>query len=268
MTSSPTPAVLPDARARALHNRWAAACARHTELLRTHADVTHPAVKRSGQRCAALYSDLSAAAIEALVATPPASDAAAILPVARKLIADVFRSWDMKRQADAYEAGSYDETLPMQALVARLSLPASDATDVLPNARALSRQLAYAFCGKLKHSQKADVSERLGIKLDYSLTALERDKRFLRAVVDAGAVGILQAAVSSFLPDEFATPPASDAAVSAGFVLVPVEPSEAMREAGEIASWDDGNHMPAINLVRSVWDAMLAAAPKVASDTP
>lgn len=50
----------------------------------------------------------------------------AVLPDARALIADVFRSWDMKRQADAYEAGSYDETLPMQALVARLSPPASD----------------------------------------------------------------------------------------------------------------------------------------------
>jgi hypothetical protein len=51
----------------------------------------------------------------------------AVLPDARALIADVFRSWDMRRQADAYEAGSYDETLPMQALVARLSPPASDA---------------------------------------------------------------------------------------------------------------------------------------------
>ena len=64
----------------------------------------------------------------------------------------------------------------------------------------LDRALAYAFIGKLKQSQKADVSERLGIKLDYSLPALERDKRFLRAVVDAQAVGVLKAAVFSMLP--------------------------------------------------------------------
>lgn len=86
----------------------------------------------------------------------------------------------------------------------------SDSTKSTADAPTLSRQLAYAFCGKLRQSQKADVSERLGIKLDYSLPALERDKRFLRAVADAEAVGILEAAVSSFLPDKFAAPPAMD----------------------------------------------------------
>lgn len=56
--------------AMALHKRWKAAVARHDGLLQTHA-VTHPAVVRSGQRCAGLYSQLSVAAIEALAAMQP-----------------------------------------------------------------------------------------------------------------------------------------------------------------------------------------------------
>ena len=53
-----------------------------------------------------------------------------------------------------------------------------------------------------------------------------------------------------------ATPSASDAAVPAGFVLVPVEPTEAMCKA-----------VGGMVYGPTVWRTMLAAAPKVASDT-
>lgn len=115
---------------------------------------------------------------------------------------------------DSWQRGAATGAQIIAADIRGLTTPAAPrASDAGEGEREpLSRQLAYAFCGKLKQSQKADVSERLGIQIDYSLPALERDKRFLRAVVDADAVGILCAAVASFLPDEFATPRANPTA--------------------------------------------------------
>ena len=46
-----------------------------------------------------------------------------------------------------------------------------------------------------------------------------------------------------------------------GWVLVPVEPTEAMLAAGESAAWDDGNSMPAIRAMPKAWSAMLSASP-------
>jgi hypothetical protein len=43
--------------------------------------------------------------------------------------------------------------------------------------------------------------------------------------------------------------------------LVPVEPTEAMLEAGERAAWDDANIMPAIRAMPKAYCAMLAASP-------
>lgn len=140
-------------------------------------------------------------------------------------------------------------------------------TDVLA-ARALPRQLAYAFCGKLRQSQKSDVSERLGIKLDYSLPTLERDKRFLRAVVEADAVGILEAAVSSFLPDEFATPQSDGTAIPAG-------DGGKFFEAVKRYSYPAGTEV-VVRIHETGWDvydpitcppSSFATAPTVASDT-
>jgi hypothetical protein len=44
---------------------------------------------------------------------------------------------------------------------------------------------------------------------------------------------------------------------------VPVEPTEAMIEAGETAAWDDSNAMPAIRAMRKAYAAMLATSPVV-----
>lgn len=64
--------------------------------------------------------------------------------------------------------------------------------------------------------------------------------------------------------DYLATPPASDAAVPAGFVLVPVDPTQAMTDAFYDAASDlSGEHV----MATQCWAAMLDAAPKVASDT-
>ena len=46
-------------------------------------------------------------------------------------------------------------------------------------------------------------------------------------------------------------------------VMVPVEPSREMIEAGERAAWDGDNSMPAISAMRKAWSAMIAATQPV-----
>jgi hypothetical protein len=98
------------------------------------------------------------------------------------------------------ERVSVTASTALDAIIAALSLPITQRDEQgdrnkPAEATRLPREVAYAFCGKLRVSEKADVAKELGIVLDYQLPSLARDKAFLRAVVDTGKVNDLATAI-------------------------------------------------------------------------